>query len=425
MKSLSMTIKYITFFFLICSSSLIYGSSIFDLSAPDQFVNDYANLLDEYQEGQLEKKILEFENTSSNQIAIVTVSDLEGMRPAQFARKLGNKWGVGQKGKDNGILILIKPKYKNEKGEVYIAVGNGLEHTISNSVAQEIIDNKLIPHFKNKEFYKGLSEATDSIIKTYSGSKSIFYISNPKTLVIYLIISILLLPFIYIKYLKRKKVPEKYSYYYIHGAYNKENLMAQIKNMEKALNQTFPKFKRLIEHYDYISKGNIIKYVSQIDSYMFCYLLNGRDRGKVFWELADPFLKFMGIYFISVGGIISLISLQHEGIFAFIFTMIVFVIAFFVLFSFLGPIIEISQYSLRKNEQNVSGISLAVFCLNTQFKRNIKKSYDSTSNSYHYYPHFLIASSAFGGGTGGFGGGFGGGGFGGGSFGGGGAGGSW
>ncbi|MEI4426640.1 TPM domain-containing protein, partial [Streptococcus agalactiae] len=76
---------------------------------------------------QLELKLSDFANKTSNQIAVVVVPELYGMDKAQLAYQIGQDWGVGQKKFNNGLIILIKPKTEDSRGEVFIAPGYGLE----------------------------------------------------------------------------------------------------------------------------------------------------------------------------------------------------------------------------------------------------------------------------------------------------------
>lgn len=104
----------------------------------------------------LEQTLRNFNDTSSTQIAIVTVPSLHGYAPNDYAQRLAEQWGIGQKGKDNGILLLVKPKSRNEKGQVAIAVGYGLEGVVPDAIASRIIRNEIIPEFQNGRYYAGL-----------------------------------------------------------------------------------------------------------------------------------------------------------------------------------------------------------------------------------------------------------------------------
>lgn len=136
---------------------------------PPRLVNDYSKLLSSEEVNQLEQKLVAFNDSTSNQIVIVIIDDLGGMDKAQFATDLGHKWGVGQKDKDNGIVVLVKPTGgKGERG-AFIAPGYGLEGAIPDLAAKQIIEREMIPNFKNGNFYKGLDEGTNVLMQLAAG----------------------------------------------------------------------------------------------------------------------------------------------------------------------------------------------------------------------------------------------------------------
>lgn len=137
---------------------------------PPQLVNDLANLLTKKQESDLEYKLRKFHNKTSTQIVVLTVSSLGDLEPAMFAHEVGEKWGVGQKGFNNGIVILVKPKLSYlHQGETYIAVGYGLEALIPDAIAKRIIENNMIPEFQNGYYFQGILKATSSLMALASG----------------------------------------------------------------------------------------------------------------------------------------------------------------------------------------------------------------------------------------------------------------
>jgi uncharacterized protein len=139
---------------------------------PFQLVNDYAGFLTQQETSSLEQKLRLFEQETSNQIAIVVLKDLMGYDKAQLAFELAEQWGVGQKGKDNGILILVKPKYPNSKGEVFIATGYGLEGAVPDATAKLIVENEIIPFFKAGEYFNGLSAGINTVMELTRGEYS-------------------------------------------------------------------------------------------------------------------------------------------------------------------------------------------------------------------------------------------------------------
>ena len=107
--------KKLIFFTLLLITSLAARTQDFPTPMhPRRIVNDFTGTFTPQQTAALEKKLRNFNDTSSTQIAVVTVPSLYGYAPNDYAQQLAEKWGIGQKGKDNGILVLLKPKKNNE-----------------------------------------------------------------------------------------------------------------------------------------------------------------------------------------------------------------------------------------------------------------------------------------------------------------------
>jgi uncharacterized protein len=128
---------------------------------PPRLVNDFAGILDRDQVQSLEDTLVQFARETSTQIVVVITGSLGGYDPADFAYRIGEKWGVGQKGKNNGLVVLVKPKTPTEKGQVFIATGYGLEGVIPDAVANgKIIDDEMIPRFREDDYYGGIVNGT-------------------------------------------------------------------------------------------------------------------------------------------------------------------------------------------------------------------------------------------------------------------------
>ena len=138
---------------------------------PERLVNDLAGLLTPEQTNALENMLVAFDDSTSNQIAVLTVSDLEGYDPAEYATRTGIEWGVGSSDFNNGIVILVKPK-TSSSGQVFIAVGYGLEGAVPDAYAKRIINNEMIPHFMNNDYYSGIDAACVTLMKLASGEIS-------------------------------------------------------------------------------------------------------------------------------------------------------------------------------------------------------------------------------------------------------------
>lgn len=162
-------IKHILLVLLSVISINTIAQNFPEKSNPPRIVNDYTNFLSNAENQALENKLVNFSYETSTQIAIVIVPSLDGYDPASYAFALGDKWGIGQKGKNNGILILVKPKYQDSQGEVFIATGYGVEGAVPDAIAKRIVNNEIIPYFKQRMFYEGLNAATNRIIELTRG----------------------------------------------------------------------------------------------------------------------------------------------------------------------------------------------------------------------------------------------------------------
>ena len=139
---------------------------------PQRLVNDYAKIFSPAQRESLERTLVAFDDTTSNQITVVTVTDLEGYDVSEYATRIGLDWQVGSEKFDNGVVLLVKPKIGNSYGEVFIAVGYGLEGAIPDAYAKRIIENELIPHFREDDYFGGVEAACDVLMKLASGEIS-------------------------------------------------------------------------------------------------------------------------------------------------------------------------------------------------------------------------------------------------------------
>ena len=163
--------RFLTLLFL---SFFVFASSAFsqdfpERPSPPRLVNDFASLLTPYQADLLERKLVEFDRQTSTQIAVVTVDDLHGYAASDYAQRLHDKWGIGRSGKNNGILILVKPKTSDSRGEVFISVGYGLEGVVPDITAGRIIDSEMLPYFMEGDIYTGIDKAVDVLIGLTKG----------------------------------------------------------------------------------------------------------------------------------------------------------------------------------------------------------------------------------------------------------------
>ena len=139
---------------------------------PPRLVNDFAGLFSASQAMRLEQVLTSFDDSTSNQIAVVTVNDLEGYSPAEYGTRIGLQWGVGSEKFDNGIIVLVKPKTRDSNGQVNISVGYGLEGAIPDAYAKRIIDNEMIPRFAEGDYFGGVAAGCAVLMKLASGEIS-------------------------------------------------------------------------------------------------------------------------------------------------------------------------------------------------------------------------------------------------------------
>jgi uncharacterized protein len=132
---------------------------------PQSWVNDYAGVFSSSQKSALEQKLNEFEYRTSTQIFVVTIDNNDGYPASMLAPMIGEQWGVGQKGKDNGIVVLVDMQDR----DVYIATGYGNEEYVTDLLAGRIVDHEIIPNFKNGNYYEGIDKATDVLIDLLDG----------------------------------------------------------------------------------------------------------------------------------------------------------------------------------------------------------------------------------------------------------------
>ncbi len=137
---------------------------------PPKLVNDLTGeFLTASQAQALEQKLVAYDDSTSNQIAIVIVNTLKGHEANEYAVALGRKWGVGNKDFNNGIVILISTGGGDGNRDAYIATGYGLEGAVPDYTAKRMVEDEMIPYLKQEEYYRALDNTTDALIKAIAG----------------------------------------------------------------------------------------------------------------------------------------------------------------------------------------------------------------------------------------------------------------
>lgn len=169
MKQTRLLVVSILYALLLCLGLVLPAlSQIPARPQPPKAVNDLANVIPDGQEQLLEQKLRRYNDSTSTQVVVVTVNSLNGDEAYQFAYEVGQQWGVGKDNKDNGAVILVAP---NER-KTFIAVGYGLEPTLTDALSKRITDTYLLPNFKQNKFYEGVDQALDAIFKVLTGQFS-------------------------------------------------------------------------------------------------------------------------------------------------------------------------------------------------------------------------------------------------------------
>jgi len=128
-------------------------------------VTDTAHLLSPAAVARLDALLADFERTDSTQVAVLTIPSLSGEPLEDYAVKVAQSWGIGQKGKDNGVLLLVS---KNDR-KVRIEVGYGLEGRLTDALTGRIIDNVIVPSFKAGAFDAGIENGLAAVIEGARG----------------------------------------------------------------------------------------------------------------------------------------------------------------------------------------------------------------------------------------------------------------
>src|SRR5699024_666602 len=128
-------------------------------------VYDRANMLSAQDEQRLERKLINYSDTTSTQIVIVTINSLQGEYIGTFAAKWAHQWGIGQSKKDNGVLLMVAKK----EHKIWITTGYGLEPYLTDARTSLIYSKIIRPAFRAGNFYKGLDQGTTAIMQILAG----------------------------------------------------------------------------------------------------------------------------------------------------------------------------------------------------------------------------------------------------------------
>lgn len=160
------SLKLVLSFILICFYTFVSAQySIPKKPAVLYPVFDEANLLSEQEKNDLNKKLIAFSDSTSTEIEVIIIKSTQGEDINFLATMFGEKWGIGQKGVDNGVVFLIA----SEDHTMSIQQGRAVEQYLTASVAGQILDYIVTPQFKKGEWYEGINRGTSAIMEAVQG----------------------------------------------------------------------------------------------------------------------------------------------------------------------------------------------------------------------------------------------------------------
>jgi uncharacterized protein len=151
--------------FLLCA---VVPAAALDFPALSGRVVDEAGILDQPAREALAAKLADLEAKTTHQLVVVTLKSLQGTSIEDFGVQLGRRWQIGQKDKNNGVLLIVAP---NER-KVRIEVGYGLEGALTDALSRVIIENAIIPRFRANDIPGGIARGVDDLIQVLEGDQS-------------------------------------------------------------------------------------------------------------------------------------------------------------------------------------------------------------------------------------------------------------
>lgn len=203
-----------------------------------------------------------------------------------------------------------------------------------------------------------------------------------------ILILLILIPFIYIGYLKRLKIPQKNELYHFPGECNanKANeIIDYVEKLENLFGKRFSNFKNLLAQFEKDPAEDKRMHVEVIESIIFCIKLNGQKRWNVFWNLSDSFLKVIILMLPITGVIIVVISEIYFDFTGLVFSIIATIFSLPFILIIFSSFLKLSQYIFRKRGNTLPALSLAYFALDALINFNVSRAYDKKTETYFYY----------------------------------------
>lgn len=207
--------------------------------------------------------------------------------------------------------------------------------------------------------------------------------------IIWIILTLfLLIPFVYIGYLKRLKLPEKKELYHFSGVYNGNKsieIITYVEKLENLFGKKFYKFKNLLSQIEKDPTTDKRMYIEAVESILFCIKLNGQKRWNVFWKLSDSFLKILIGMLPIVAVFIVIISKIYFDFTGLVFSIILTVFCVPFILIFFTSFLKIWQYIFQKKGISLPALSIAYIALDALINSQVSRDYDKISESYYYY----------------------------------------
>ena len=137
--------------------------------APKSYFNDYAGVTGEAKQHELNERLAKFDKDTTNQVVVAIFPKMDStLSLDDYTLRIANAWGVGQRGKNNGVTLFVFVRDHTMR----IQVGDGLTHVLTDALSKQILDQDLKPHFQKGDFDGGLATGVDSILRIVGGQQS-------------------------------------------------------------------------------------------------------------------------------------------------------------------------------------------------------------------------------------------------------------
>lgn len=195
----------------------------------------------------------------------------------------------------------------------------------------------------------------------------------------------IVIPFVFIAYLRVYQIPEYLEIYHFRGEYNAKSIIKYIENFEDKFAKKFPNFKKTIENCGKDSGEEFENYSEAINNNLFCIKLNGRRRVRVFWDCSNWFLKALILSLPITGIILVVISYLSFNLTGLILSLVALLILIPVYLTFLSYILSFFKYIFRITHRELPALSVAHFAIESIINTNVKRAFDNDKREYFYY----------------------------------------